>query len=257
MNLSQTNRNLRAWIVASCAAFAITTAVGCAAVRPGCGCGVAASCGSGCILEPGCGCGAEPGCGCEPGCAIEPGCGCEPACGCASSCGIDGCSMAGQMWCGDGSCGPRKPLINVCTGPACCGGCEPSCGCDPGCGVEPGCGCEPSCGVGGCGDVCGVGCGCGNCPVGETLIFGVRAIGSEFRRLLAPLGMCCPCGSGCGGCGELYWNEWHSDPPACCDPCDSCGSWVGPSAAAMHSANKQQFAPRRVAKLPGVGSQLH
>ena len=30
------------------------------------------------------------------------------------------------------------------------------------------------------------------------------------------------------GCGELYWDEWKSDPPACCDPCDNCGNWTGP-----------------------------
>ena len=33
---------------------------------------------------------------------------------------------------------------------------------------------------------------------------------------------------GCG-CGELYIHEWLSDPPDCCDPCDSCyGAYVGP-----------------------------
>jgi hypothetical protein len=35
---------------------------------------------------------------------------------------------------------------------------------------------------------------------------------------------------GCTGCGrEAYWSEWHNDPPRCCDPCDRCGNWVGPS----------------------------
>lgn len=33
----------------------------------------------------------------------------------------------------------------------------------------------------------------------------------------------------CGtGCGEIYWDEWLSDPPACEDPCDDCGNYVGP-----------------------------
>jgi hypothetical protein len=34
----------------------------------------------------------------------------------------------------------------------------------------------------------------------------------------------------CGkGCGEVYWDEWHSDPPDPCDPCDDCyGQFVGP-----------------------------
>jgi hypothetical protein len=33
---------------------------------------------------------------------------------------------------------------------------------------------------------------------------------------------------GCTGCSsELYWCEWHNDPPRCCDPCDQCGNWIG------------------------------
>ena len=51
-------------------------------------------------------------------------------------------------------------------------------------------------------------------------------------------GGCDGCGS-CGrekgfisackwGCGEIYWDEWLSDPPDCCDPCDDCGNWTGP-----------------------------
>lgn len=33
----------------------------------------------------------------------------------------------------------------------------------------------------------------------------------------------------CGaGCSEIYWGEWISDPPDCCDPCDNCGNWTGP-----------------------------
>jgi hypothetical protein len=39
------------------------------------------------------------------------------------------------------------------------------------------------------------------------------------------------CGSGSCGCsGEVYWSEWHNDPPCCCDPCNRCGQWTGPSA---------------------------
>ncbi|MEM8864731.1 MAG: hypothetical protein AAGF31_04215 [Planctomycetota bacterium] len=44
---------------------------------------------------------------------------------------------------------------------------------------------------------------------------------------------CCDdcCGDCCLGCDkELYWSEWHNDPPRCCDPCDKCGNWVGPTA---------------------------
>ena len=33
----------------------------------------------------------------------------------------------------------------------------------------------------------------------------------------------------CGaGCSEIYWGEWISEPPDCCDPCDHCGNWTGP-----------------------------
>jgi hypothetical protein len=44
--------------------------------------------------------------------------------------------------------------------------------------------------------------------------------------LLAALKRCKTCGK---GCGEIYWGEWISDPPDCCDPCDQCyGQWTGP-----------------------------
>lgn len=34
------------------------------------------------------------------------------------------------------------------------------------------------------------------------------------------------CGS---GCSDIYWGEWISDPPDCCDPCDQCfGQFTGP-----------------------------
>ena len=41
---------------------------------------------------------------------------------------------------------------------------------------------------------------------------------------------CWPCGKDwCGSqCGELFWNEWFSIPPYCCDPCDECGGFAGP-----------------------------
>ncbi|WP_146443611.1 hypothetical protein [Botrimarina colliarenosi] len=240
--------NLVAFVALSLAATS-----GCMALRPGCGCGIAGVCGG----AVGCG---DVSCGCEPGCAVEPGCGCGTTCGC------NGRSMAGQMWCGDCGCDSHKPLINVCTGPDCCGGCEPGCGCAPscGCGMEAGCGVEPGCGCDvGCGDTCGVGpCGCGNCPIIQNVGFGLKCIGSEVRNLLrpigTPLGLCCPQGSGCGGCGgcgDLYWNEWHSDPPRCCDPCDDCGNWVGPTGStSMRAPYDHEFAPRRIATLPGTGT---
>lgn len=141
---------------------------------------------------------------------------------CDTPCGPSGCSMAGQKWT---DCACEGPKLCPCTGP--CGecasscGCEPSCGCvDPGCGCEPACGCdvgcaiEPGCGCDvGCGDTCGAGCGCGF----------LACIKQGVGKLLKPL-------CACGGCdGELYFSEWHNDPPRCCDPCDKCGNWVGPA----------------------------
>ena len=31
-----------------------------------------------------------------------------------------------------------------------------------------------------------------------------------------------------GGCGEIYWGPWISEPPSGCDPCDDHGNWMGP-----------------------------
>jgi hypothetical protein len=33
----------------------------------------------------------------------------------------------------------------------------------------------------------------------------------------------------CKGCGEVYYGQWVSDPPACNDPCDNCGNFTGPN----------------------------
>jgi hypothetical protein len=151
----------------------------------------------------GCGCGVAA---CEPGC--EPSCGAAPACGCAGGC-VNGRQFACQTW--DGCC-ERGPQLCGCTDahgncvrPGCGCGRVDSCGCDS-CG--PSCGCEPDCGVG---PTCGGGC---DSP-GD--------------------GYCCEalfnCLFGCTGCSsEFYWSEWHNDPPRCCDPCDRCGNWIGPSA---------------------------
>jgi len=37
-----------------------------------------------------------------------------------------------------------------------------------------------------------------------------------------------PCGdTWCGmQCGCLYWHEWFSHKPCCCDPCDCCGDYT-------------------------------
>ena len=48
---------------------------------------------------------------------------------------------------------------------------------------------------------------------------------AAVSRLLAWLGGCLAR----AGCGEIYCDEWKSDPPDCCDPCDQCyGEFTGP-----------------------------
>jgi hypothetical protein len=44
-------------------------------------------------------------------------------------------------------------------------------------------------------------------------------------------GGCWPCGKNwCGSqCGEVYWHEWFSLPPDCCDPCTHSGAFCGPN----------------------------
>ena len=175
----------------------------------GLGCGDAYGCGA-CGCDAGCGC--EPTCGCGD-CGCDVGCGREPSCGCSAGCGCDGRQFAGQTFnCCDG-CGPP---LSPCTGPECCGcetscGCEPACGCGGvyGCGCDAGYGCEPSCG-----------CGSGGCNSNSNCGFG-QCCG----RIVGFIDKLC----GCGGCdSELYWSEWHNDPPRCCDPCDCHGNWIGP-----------------------------
>jgi hypothetical protein len=146
--------------------------------------------------------------------------------GCGSSCGecCDGRAYAGQIYKG---CGTPKIPYGVCTGPRCCDtGCEPGCGCEPACGCEASCACEPACGAEpacGCEPACGVAadCGCG-CPPSRGL-FGFGGImGCLFGN------------TGCSS--DIYWDEWHCDPPRCCDPCNRCGQWVGPPGAPVHNS---------------------
>ena len=52
-----------------------------------------------------------------------------------------------------------------------------------------------------------------------------RPNGKLFGSPLALLKRKCTCGK---GCGEVFWDEWFSDPPDDCDPCDECsGQFVG------------------------------
>jgi len=82
-------------------------------------------------------------------------------------------------------------------------------------------------------------CDDGQCP-GQGLLSG-RFDGcsecSECNQCGQPISEC-QCGFctrlkrrlTCGeGCGEMYWGDWISDPPAPCDPCDEySGQFIGP-----------------------------
>ena len=99
-------------------------------------------------------------------------------------CGM-GCGDAG---CGMGRCSPQQP------------------GCDSGVGSA----CDGGCGVDGSGGVCDT-CGLGECA--DATIHGfLWHARLAIRNLLT-------CGS---GCGDLYIDEWHSDPPDLHDPCIDC-----------------------------------
>ena len=82
------------------------------------------------------------------------------------------------------------------------------------CGVCPHCGVAHGCGE--CGD------GCGSCCQSNFCFHPFRWIGRLFY-----------CGTWCGpSCGERYWGEGISDPPACHEPCDQDGHWTGHSGCA-------------------------
>ena len=89
-----------------------------------------------------------------------------------------------------------------------------------------------------CTDRCGSGCG----PHGERGSLFCRPYEQRMADSNADeCGTCCKtvgCGggikgwlhnqaTGCKGCGDIYWGEWVSDPPDCCDPCDGCGGFTG------------------------------
>jgi hypothetical protein len=51
------------------------------------------------------------------------------------------------------------------------------------------------------------------------------------------------CCSGCGCDEEVYWSEWHNDPPRCNDPCDCHGNWIGPSAGSYRAPYSHAYSP--------------
>ncbi len=66
-------------------------------------------------------------------------------------------------------------------------------------------------------------CGLGPCARVE-FHRAIHHLGLKLKRLLT-------CGS---GCGELYFGEWHSDPPDPHDPCVDLGANSGPCGCGPH-----------------------
>jgi hypothetical protein len=175
------------------------------------------------------GCAAHLGGGCGLGCGAAA---CGDSCGSCCS-GVNGRGYAFQKFKGC-ECGCDNFPTKHCVGDSCGGSCEPGCGCEATCGCEASCGCEPACGteVGcGCEPACGCAepCGCGTASCG-TCGRNCRAkAGERWARFVGCMHKSL-CGTGCSGCdGEIYWSEWYNDPPQCCDPCNQCGQWTGPS----------------------------
>jgi len=107
-------------------------------------------------------------------------------------------------------CGPPYGPVGPACGPVCDAPCPDACG-------------DPCCGVDACGDPCGGVDVCGDpCGAGGPL----RWTGGILRATFRFLGFGYPC----NGCGEMYWSDFHSEPPDCWDPCDACGNWTGPGA---------------------------
>jgi hypothetical protein len=89
---------------------------------------------------------------------------------------------------------------------------------------------DASCGGDCCGetscDECG-GRGCSRCRNHFFSLWGRGDCRGRRDRSWAWHGDGCNGHCGRMGCGEVYWCDWISSPPECCDPCDDCGNWIG------------------------------
>jgi hypothetical protein len=74
-------------------------------------------------------------------------------------------------------------------------------------------------------DGCGNECGPNNCQGCGDYCCGGGCGPLSHGGLFPWLGGLWSCGR---GCGQVYCDEWISDPPDCCDPCDQChGAFTG------------------------------
>ncbi|MCA9247550.1 MAG: hypothetical protein KDA42_10555 [Planctomycetales bacterium] len=89
-----------------------------------------------------------------------------------------------------------------------------------------GCGCDECSAASECSS-CASTSDCGSCGSGCGSLIPFRHWGCRPAKHT---------NSGCGGffgwgCGDMYVFDYISDPPACCEPCDGCGHWIGPTSS--------------------------
>ena len=99
--------------------------------------------------------------------------------------------------------------------------------------ISVGC-CGPRCGVSSCNDCDGIGYGEKTIPLRP---FQRLRDGSLF------------CGS---GCGEVYVDEWVSNPPECCDPCQG-ADWIGPNSNCHNGCRSACWQPGDLVRRLGLG----
>jgi hypothetical protein len=143
---------------------------------------------------------ASTGCGlfqaifCYQPCNSRTGC---SACSCGDTCD-DGCTTCGRRAVRSPACVASRRAVVADS--------DEGCDCDKPCGRASCQTCDP------CADPCGSGT-CGRVWHRGPL--------SCLFALFTP-------GTWCGGnCGERYWGDFYSDPPACHDPCDGSGNYTG------------------------------
>jgi len=149
---------------------------------------------------------------------------------CVLAAASSGCCCVGGGY--GGFAGYGSGGVSECRASSCGECCAPSYGGGGCCGGGDVC-CGGGCSDGCCGDGCcefGAGgyrwgwspdCGWADMRYAHTGFLGHGPGGGPIMALFNVIGQSMWCGS---GCGSTYAGEWHSDPPACCDPC---GGWGG------------------------------
>ncbi len=145
-----------------------------------------------------------------------------------------GCGLFRCLLCPGSMCDPQHcaPMPGPACGPASVAACQPACGppspppCQPACGpvLAPACGPVSA-------PTCNQPYGSPQAPCGPlTWIFRLFGAGSWYG----------------GGCGEMYYGDWCSAPPDCCDPCDQRGNYTGGGASGYYGGYTPGTAPQRI-----------